>query len=98
MAVVAYHVRAICSYHLRAAPDGTAIEGDLVNDIFSTGHLGVQLFFAISGFILSLPFARCWLGGEKAVSLGGYYLRRVTRIEPPYIIHLAFLFVYVALV
>jgi peptidoglycan/LPS O-acetylase OafA/YrhL len=91
MAVIAYHVRAICSFHLHASPDGTAIEGDPVNDVFSTGHLGVQLFFAISGFILSLPFARWWLGGEKPVSLRGYYLRRVTRIEPPYVIHLAFL-------
>ena len=73
-------------------------EGDLVNDVFSTGHLGVQLFFAISGLILSLPFARWWINGEKPVSLSGYYLRRVTRIEPPYVIHLAFLFLMCALV
>ncbi len=98
IAVIAYHVRAICSFHLRATPAGTVVEGDAVNDIFSTGHLGVQLFFAISGFILSLPFARCWLGREKPVSLRGYYLRRVTRIEPPYVIHLAFLFLFCALV
>ncbi len=98
MGVVAFHVRSICSFHLRASPDGSFIEGDLVNDVFSTGALGVQLFFAISGFILSLPFARCWLGGEKRVSLGGYYLRRVTRIEPPYVIHRAFLFLLCALV
>jgi peptidoglycan/LPS O-acetylase OafA/YrhL len=98
MAVIAFHVRAICSFHLHASPDGTTIEGDPVNDIFSTGHLGVQLFFAISGFILSLPFARCWLADGKPVSLGGYYLRRVTRIEPPYVIHLALLFLFCALV
>ena len=98
MAVVAFHVRAIGSFHLRASPNGTCVEGDLVNDVFSTGHLGVQLFFAISGFILSLPFARCWLGGQKPVSLRGYYLRRLTRIEPPYVIHLVFLFVLCALV
>lgn len=98
MAVVAFHVRAICSFHLRASPNGNCVEGDLVNDVFSTGCLGVQLFFAISGFILSLPFARCRLGGGKTVSLGGYYLRRVTRIEPPYVIHLAFLFLLCALI
>jgi peptidoglycan/LPS O-acetylase OafA/YrhL len=73
-------------------------EGDWVNDIFSTGHLGVQLFFAISGYILSLPFARSRLAGDKPVRLGGYYLRRVTRIEPPYVIHLLFLFLLCALV
>lgn len=98
LAVLAYHVRAICSFHLHASPSGSVIEGDLVNDIFSTGHLGVQLFFAISGFILSLPFARCWRAGEKPVSLRGYYLRRLTRIEPPYVIHLMFLFLFCILV
>jgi peptidoglycan/LPS O-acetylase OafA/YrhL len=98
MAVIAYHVRVICSYHLRATPSGVSVEGDVVNNIFSVGYLGVELFFAISGFILSLPFARWRLGGEKPVSLRGYYIRRVTRIEPPYVIQLAFLFLFCALV
>lgn len=98
MAVIGYHVRVISSYHLRATPAGTAIEGDVVNDILVVGHLGVELFFAISGFILSLPFARWRLGGEKPVSLRGYYIRRVTRIEPPYVIHLVFLFLFCALI
>ncbi len=98
MAVIGYHVRVICSYHLHTTPAGNAVEGDVVNDVLSVGHLGVELFFAISGFILSLPFARWWLGGGKSVSLRGYYIRRVTRIEPPYVIHLLFLFVFCALV
>ena len=98
MAVIAYHVRSIGSYHLHASPAGTTVEGDVVNDVFSTGHLGVELFFAISGFILSLPFARWWLAGEKPVNLRAYYLRRVCRIEPPYVFHLAFLFLYCALI
>jgi peptidoglycan/LPS O-acetylase OafA/YrhL len=98
MAVIAYHVRGIGTYHLRYSPNGSMVEGDLVNDIFSTGHLGVMLFFAISGFILSLPFARCWRAGERPVNLRSYYFRRVTRIEPPYVIHLIFLFLFCALV
>jgi peptidoglycan/LPS O-acetylase OafA/YrhL len=98
MAVIGFHVRVICSYHLRATPAGKAIEGDVVNDIFVVGHLGVELFFAISGFILSLPFARWRLAGGKPVGLRGYYLRRITRIEPPYVIHLAFLFLFCALI
>jgi peptidoglycan/LPS O-acetylase OafA/YrhL len=96
VAVIAYHVRAIGSFHLTA--DHRAVEGDPVNDTFSIGHYGVMLFFAISGFILALPFARQFLGGLKKVSLRGYYLRRVTRIEPPYIIHLMVLALYCALV
>jgi peptidoglycan/LPS O-acetylase OafA/YrhL len=57
------------------------------------GGNGVALFFVISGFILSLPFARWRLNGEKKVHLGNYYLRRVTRLEPPYLIALALFFI-----
>ena len=49
---------------------------------------GVELFFVISGFILGRPFARHALLGEKRVPLAGYYLRRLTRLEPPYILNL----------
>ncbi len=98
MAVIAFHVRAICSFHFHASPEGLSIEGDPINDIFGVGCFGVQLFFVVSGFILSLPFARHHLCGGKPVGLREYYLRRFTRIEPPYVIHLAFLFVVCALV
>ena len=77
---------------------GLAIEGDPINDLFSVGNYGVNLFFAISGFILSLPFARQCLGDGNRVGLREYYVRRVTRIEPPYVIHLALLFLLCAVV
>lgn len=51
----------------------------------SNGFRGVTLFFVISGMILALPFARQYLLGSKPVSLRKYYLRRVTRLEPPYL-------------
>jgi len=46
---------------------------------------GVDVFFVISGFILGLPFARHRLLNEQPVSIGKYFLRRLTRLEPPYI-------------
>ncbi len=46
----------------------------------------MQLFFLISGFILGMPFAAHLLLGKKAVRLRDYFLRRVTRLEPPYIL------------
>ncbi|MES1221766.1 MAG: acyltransferase [Bacteroidota bacterium] len=49
------------------------------------GNHGVSLFFMISGFILGLPFARQYLQGQGKVSLKNYYIRRITRLEPPYI-------------
>ena len=56
------------------------------------GWFGVQLFFVISGFILALPFAERHLRGGERVDLRRYLWRRVTRLEPPYLISLAVLF------
>ena len=55
-------------------------------------NIGVPLFFAISGMILGFPFARYWLKGSSKVSIKRYFLRRVTRLEPPYIAALLILF------
>jgi peptidoglycan/LPS O-acetylase OafA/YrhL len=52
------------------------------------GDRGVLLFFAISGMVLGLPFARYHLRGDRTVSWKAYLLRRVTRLEPPYIMNL----------
>jgi len=57
------------------------------------GLHGVELFFVISGFILALPFAAHYLAGDQTVSLRKYYLRRLTRLEPPYFAALLLLFV-----
>jgi peptidoglycan/LPS O-acetylase OafA/YrhL len=94
--VIAYHVRLIGLYHFGLPADAPAT--DLVNWIFQAGHNGVALFFLVSGFILSVPFARQQLAGGRAVSLRDYFIRRLTRIEPPYLIHLAVLFLLCALV
>ena len=53
----------------------------------------MELFFTISGFILFLPYAAHFLRGGKQPRLRQYYFRRVTRIEPPYLIHLGIAFV-----
>ncbi len=50
--------------------------------------IAVPLFFTISAFILALRFAKQRLQGAPSVSLSGYYIRRLTRLEPPYIISL----------
>lgn len=52
------------------------------------GWFGVQIFFVLSGFIVTLPFARHFLQNGAAPDLKRYLLRRLTRIEPPYILAL----------
>lgn len=51
----------------------------------SRGTIGVFLFFAISGFVLSLPIAKT----GKAEHYGTYLKRRLQRIEPPFLFWMA---------
>ena len=53
--------------------------------VLSRGAIGVMIFFTLSGFILSLPFAK---GAE--LKYRSYIIRRLTRIEPPYIFWMSF--------
>lgn len=92
MGVIAYHVRIISCYHYGVPPDSPTGANGIVNWTFAAGCNGVELFFTISGFILGLPFARQYLGRGGPVRLKAYYLRRVTRLEPPYLIHLTLMF------
>jgi peptidoglycan/LPS O-acetylase OafA/YrhL/RimJ/RimL family protein N-acetyltransferase len=65
-----------------------------IPDIFIFGFQGVQLFFVISGFILAIPFMRHGLGlTDRKLILKAYYLRRLTRLEPPYIISTIVIFI-----
>ena len=64
----------------------------LLNALLRHGDRGVQLFFVLSGFILCLPFAHHYINNGKKVSLKKYYLRRLTRLEPPYFIAMTAIF------
>ncbi len=59
--------------------------------------LGVKVFFAISGFVLALPFLKQGLLGDgKKINIKDYFLRRLTRLEPPFVLSLlVFLLVHV---
>ena len=83
--VVLFHVHDYLTTKFRL-PAGNAANEDLLDRFASTGHYGVHLFFIISGFVLALPFAAHELAGRPPVKLRAYFLRRLTRLEPPYII------------
>ncbi|WP_034816348.1 acyltransferase [Ensifer sp. BR816] len=56
------------------------------------GHIGVRLFFVLSGFLITrlLLEARADSSFERAVALKSFYARRALRIFPPYFAVLGF--------
>jgi peptidoglycan/LPS O-acetylase OafA/YrhL len=92
-AVVLYHIH---GYWIVRTKQLLGQQHDFFMDFWTaltaTGNVGVQLFFVISGYILGLPFANKYLGNGRDVPLGKYFKRRITRLEPPYIILLLIFF------
>jgi peptidoglycan/LPS O-acetylase OafA/YrhL len=91
-------IAAVFVYHLRgylAAFSSiswqTPVADDVLARVTEYGNLGVHLFFTLSGFILALPFADHVFRNGPRVSPKAYFLRRLTRLEPPYLLTL-FLF------
>jgi peptidoglycan/LPS O-acetylase OafA/YrhL len=84
--VTLFHIR---GYFLEKTPIKFA---DNVNDyhwlntLFVNFDRSVPLFFAISGFILCVPFANHYFNNGKKPVIKEYYVRRLTRLEPPYFI------------
>jgi len=81
LSVVLFHI----GVQVNEQPHGATISA-MLNPVVHNGYRGVELFFVISGFILGLPFARHRLTGAPVMRLRSYFLRRVTRLEPPYIV------------
>ena len=53
----------------------------LVSSLVWNGQLGVQIFFAVSGFLITSTTIRRW-GSVSRVSVRGFYLMRFARIAP----------------
>lgn len=61
-----------------------------------TGYLGVDLFFALSGYLLMIPWAKNHYAGLPPPQLRSYFLRRFYRIAPAYYVQLVILFLILA--
>ena len=57
----------------------------------------VRLFFALSGLIVCLPFARRYRTGMPPRPAGRFYLGRLVRIAPPYILSCVIYFLAIVL-
>ncbi|MFN8331892.1 MAG: acyltransferase family protein [Saprospiraceae bacterium] len=88
--VILYHLDGYLFKELQAFYPEDALNFSWWHRILQQGYFGVEVFFVISAFAVSLPFARWKLNGEKPVALGDYF-RRLTRIEPPYLLSLLLL-------
>lgn len=92
-------IGAVVAYHLGdfvRTKTGHAWGDSALSLFLSHGYFGVPLFFVISGFIISLPFLERIVAEKPRPSLRRYYLRRLSRLEPPYFINL--LVIYLLLV
>ncbi len=81
--VVLYHVQGYVSSRAGLPVHG----GEGLHRWLVHGSFGVPLFFAISGFII----ASQWFGARPP-SLKRYLIRRITRLEPPFIVSMLLVF------
>lgn len=58
--------------------------GHVLHTPFGMGFVGVDLFFVLSGFLLSLPFAEACLKRQNHPPLKRYFQRRLLRVFPAY--------------
>jgi peptidoglycan/LPS O-acetylase OafA/YrhL len=51
-----------------------------------TGFIGVPLFFFLSGFVITFPFVRAQVAGERLPTWGHFAWRRFIKIVPSYVL------------
>lgn len=96
VAVVLFHAELFFSVK-SGLSNADAASASVVSWVLQQGHVGVQLFFVISGFVLALPYCRAYLPElpRKAPppSTRAYFVRRLSRLEPPYLVSLVLCYV-----
>lgn len=58
-----------------------------------TGFLGVDIFFFISGFVISYPFVQAALEGRQRPSWAHFAYRRAIKIVPSYVLSIVLMYV-----
>ena len=86
--VIMFHLmsRSWRAYEKVAEPNAADIAFHQLNNLLWVAKSGVELFFLISGFIIAYPFVAHAAGLRQKPKLGAFYVRRLTRLEPPYIV------------
>lgn len=77
-------------FHYEALHPGIRLDlavplvGRLLQFPLGFGYTGVDIFFVLSGFLLTLPFARTALYRQPGPKPGHYFRRRLLRVFPAY--------------
>lgn len=61
----------------------------LFRDLFNYGHLGVQVFFVVSGFVIPFSMSKVDYTLDKIKT---FFAKRLFRLEPPYIASIILIF------
>jgi peptidoglycan/LPS O-acetylase OafA/YrhL len=73
---------AVCVYHFTNGNDAFLPAGDPLRRLGYYGHYGVEAFFVVSGFVIPYSqFAR----NHRLKDFGSFLVRRLKRLEPPYL-------------
>jgi peptidoglycan/LPS O-acetylase OafA/YrhL len=87
----------VCIAHIPNFINRKLFEENFINNYWSQfsldGVFGVQFFYIISGFVLGHHFAKKYIHNNGKADLKNYYLRRLTRMEPPYLLALIIFFI-----
>src|ERR1700761_4481894 len=75
---------------LAKIPYAQGLPGQLVSSLVWNGQAGVQMFFAVSGFLITSTSIRRW-GSLARVSVRDFYGLRFARIAPLFLLLLAVL-------
>ena len=83
LSVVLFHL------WLYARPQPSAAVHGASDALWSAGHLGLVLFFVLSGYLLYRPWVLARRGGARPPGLATYLRRRAARVLPAYYLALA---------
>ncbi len=83
----------VCIYHLIGQPK-YFLENTYINKIAHFGSFGVQIFFVITGIVIPIAL----ISGKYTYNLfGKFILKRIIRIEPPYLFSILIIVIYLLL-
>lgn len=75
----------VCLFHLILGNEDFLPSTNFLEKAFSFGYLGVEVFFILSGYVICYSLPK----GFGYADLKTFFLKRLARIEPPYLISIA---------